>query len=209
MGDPKFSRRRYKTPSHPWEAERIKEELGLVKKYGLKNKREIWKQKSRLANYRHQARRLQALVRYEDTQAIKETEALQNALYRQGIVSRNATLNDILSLNVENLLSRRLQTIVYMKGLAYTVKQARQLIVHGHISVNGRRVTVPGYIVKRGEEELIEYSPTSPLADTMHPARPDVEVLDGGGVRTTAVETPEKKEEAPAKEEGEQKEEKA
>ena len=199
MGDPKFSRRKYSTPSHPWEAERIKEELGLVKKYGLKNKREIWKQRSRLANYRHQARRLQALLRFEDEQAKRETEALLNSLYRQGIISQNATLNDVLSLSVENLLSRRLQTVVYMKGLAHTTKQARQLIVHGHISLNGRRITVPSYIVRRGEEEFIEYSPTSPLSDSMHPARPDVQVLEEGGVATVEGKTPaEKPAEAPA-----------
>ncbi len=203
MGDPKFSRRKYSTPSHPWEAERIKEELGLVKKYGLKNKREIWKQKSRLANYRHQARRLQALLRFDDPQAKKETEALLGSLYRQGIISQNANLNDVLSLNVENLLSRRLQTVVYMKGLAHSTKQARQLIVHGHISLNGRRITVPGYIVRRGEEEFIEYSPTSPLSDTMHPARPDVQVLEEGGVVTAEQGAPaaEKETEPPAEEE--------
>ena len=193
MGDPKFSRRKYSPPSHPWEAERIKEELGLVRKYGLKNKSEIWKQKSRLANYRHQARRLQALLRFEDAQAKRETEALLNSLYRQGIISQNATLNDVLSLSVENLLSRRLQTVVYMKGLAHTTKQARQMIVHGHVSLNGRRITVPSYIVKRGEEEFMEYSPTSPMADNMHPARPDVQAVEGGGVATsgTAPSAPE------------------
>lgn len=204
MGDPKSSRRKYSTPSHPWEAERIKEELSMVKKYGLKNKREIWKQKSRLANYRHQARRLQALLRFEDPQAKKESDALLNSLYRQGVISQNANLNDVLSLNVENLLSRRLQTIVYMKGLAYTTKHARQLIVHGHVSLNQRRITVPGYIVRRGEEEFIEYSPISPLSDIMHPARPDVKVLEEGGVVTaeSGAQAPEKKDQkgAPVKE---------
>ena len=215
MGDPKFSRRKYNPPSHPWEAERIKEELSLVRKYGLKNKSEIWKQKSKLANYRHQARRLQALLRFEDAQAKREAEALLNSLYRQGIISQNATLNDVLSLSVENLLSRRLQTVVYMKGLAHTTKQARQMIVHGHVSLNGRRITVPSYIVKRGEEEFMEYSPTSPMADNMHPARPDVQAVEGGGVTTSEAApkaqpqaTEEKKEEATRDKKVEAKEEK-
>ena len=215
MGDPKFSRRKYSPPSHPWEAERIKEELSLVRKYGLKNKSEIWKQKSKLANYRHQARRLQALLRFEDVQAKRETEALLNSLYRQGIISQNATLNDVLSLSVENLLSRRLQTVVYMKGLAHTTKQARQMIVHGHVALNGRRITVPSYIVRRGEEEFMEYSSTSPMADNMHPARPDVQVVEGGGVTTSEAApkaqpqaTEEKKEEATRDKKVEAKEEK-
>ena len=52
MGDPKFSRKKYETPSHPWQADRIKEENELIKKYGLKNKKEVWKVKSLLRNFR-------------------------------------------------------------------------------------------------------------------------------------------------------------
>ena len=59
-------------------------------------------------------------------------------------------------------MERRLQTIVYKKGLAKTIHHARQLIVHGHIAINGRRVTSPGYIVRRDEEEMVDYAPTSP-----------------------------------------------
>ena len=86
-----------------------------------------------------------------------------------------ATLNDILTLNEENILARRLQTIVFEKGLASTVGQARQMIVHGHIFMNGHRVTVPGYIVTRKEESSIMYDPASPFNDEMHPMRVSAE----------------------------------
>ncbi|MFW6304218.1 MAG: 30S ribosomal protein S4 [Candidatus Saliniplasma sp.] len=85
------------------------------------------------------------------------------------------TLNDILNLTVENLLNRRLQTIVYHKGLSHSPKQARQFITHGHIKVNGRRVTIPSYIVGREEEPTIEYHDSSPLSDELHPERREEE----------------------------------
>jgi len=182
MGDPRMNRKKYETPKHPWEAERIKEEWELRKKYGLKNKREIWKAKSMLRNYRAQARYLQAKLRYGDEQAARQQKQLFGKLTRLGIISEEgATLDAVLSLNEEDILKRRLQTIVYLKGLARTPKQARQFIVHGHISIAGRKVTIPGYMVRKEEENMIEYHEHSPLADEMHPMRPQViEALPAG-----------------------------
>jgi len=173
MGDPKFNRKKYETPRHPWEAERIKEEWELRKKYGLKNKREIWKAKSILRNIRSQARILQAKLRYEDPNAEKQEKLLFDKLVRLGILNeQNLSLDAILSLTVEDILRRRLQTIVYLKGLARTPKQARQFIVHGHIAIGDRKVTIPGYLVRKEEEELIDYYKFSPLSDELHPMRP-------------------------------------
>jgi len=178
MGDPKFSRRRYDTPSHPWQGERIKEENVLLKKYGLKNKKELWKVQSLLRNYRRQGRTLLARLRYGDVQAEKEIKGLLNKLANLGVLADDATLDDVLTLETERILERRLQTLVYLKGLAYTPKQARQLIVHGHATVSGRKVTVPGYLVKRNEENSIAYNPYSPLENEMHPARPSAEHVE-------------------------------
>jgi small subunit ribosomal protein S4 len=150
MGDPKFSRRSYDTPSHPWQGERIKAEVVLVNQFGLKNKTEVWKAQSILRNFRKQARELQALLRTGDAQAKRESDALIAKCGRMGVLPlEGATLNDILVLKEEDILGRRLQTIVFEKGMASTVKQARQMIVHGHVFMNGHRVTVPGYIVLR------------------------------------------------------------
>ena len=172
MGKPKFSRKKYETPSHPWQEDRIKEENELVKKYGLKNKREIWKAQTRLKKYRSQARELLAKVGTGDIQSKKESDQLLMHLSRLNVLPLNSTLDDVLALNTESILSRRLQTLTYLKGLASTPTQARQLISHGHISIGEKRTTVPGYIVTKDEEGEISYMPDSALNDTMHPARP-------------------------------------
>jgi len=178
MGDPKFSRRKYETPAHPWEGERIKTENDLLMKYGLKNKRELWRAQSLIRSLRSQSRELQARTRTGDPQAKKETDQLLARCARLSLLPlEGATLNDVLVLSTEAILARRLQTVVYRKGLAYTPKQARQFIVHGHASVAGRKITVPGYIVKRGEEEQIQYHVTSPIANELHPMRPKPEEL--------------------------------
>lgn len=172
MGDPKFSRRSYDTPSHPWQGERFKAEVELVNRYGLKNKTEVWKAQSAIRAFRGQSRELQARLRGGETQARKEADALIAKCGRIGLLPLDgADLNDILVLNEEHILGRRLQTIVYEKGMASSLKQARQMIVHGHVFMNGHKVTVPGYIVTRKEESSIEYCPTSPFTDDMHPMR--------------------------------------
>jgi len=173
LGDPKFSRQKYERPSHPWEGERIKAENELLKKYGLKNKKELWRAQSVLRRFRQRARQLQALVRYGDKQAAKEKDELMGRLGRLGLLpTEGATLDDVLALDVEAVLSRRLQTLAFVKGLAFTPHQARQFIVHGHVAIGVRRVTVPGYLVTRTEEGGIVYDPRSPISHDLHPARP-------------------------------------
>jgi len=172
MGKPKFSRKKYETPSHPWQEDRIKAENELIKKYGLKNKREIWKAKTVLKNYRGQARELMAKIRGGDPQTKKESDQLLMHLNKMNILPPTSNLDDVLALDTESILSRRLQTLTYLKGLANTPHQARQLISHGHISIGTRKVTVPGYMVTKDEEGEIGYIADSPLNDVMHPARP-------------------------------------
>ncbi len=160
MGDPKKPRKKWKGPSHPWKKEILMEELELVGRYGLRNKRELWIAKTLLRKIRASARRLLALppeIRE------KEEKALLQRLYRMGIIpSPDVSLDEVLNLTVESILERRLQTIVYKKGLAKSLYHARQLIVHGHIAIGGVRVTSPGHLVTREEEELVGYAPTSP-----------------------------------------------
>ncbi|MGC8609973.1 MAG: 30S ribosomal protein S4 [Thermoplasmata archaeon] len=172
MGDPKFPRKTYERPRRPWEKERIISENKILKEYGLKNKRELWKVQSILRKYRTIAKKLQASLRYGDPQASKELKNIINKLVKLGILSENASsVDDILALNIQSILERRLQTIVYRKGLANTPKQARQFIVHGHIIVGDRVVSIPSYLVKKDEEDKINYNPFSPLSNELHPAR--------------------------------------
>lgn len=176
MGDPKFPRPKWTRPPRPWQADRIKEENELIAEFGLKNKREVWKALSQLRHWRQRARDLQALVRYENPQAEREVEELLQRLGRLGMLPRKgASLDDVLTLQPEAILGRRLQTLVHLRGLAHTAKQARQFIVHGHVAVGDRRVTIPGYLVPVDEEEGIRYHPQSELAHEAHPARPSLE----------------------------------
>ena len=172
MGDPKFSRKTYDTPSHPWQGARIQAEAEIVRQFGLKNKTEVWKADTLLRNFRKQSRELQARLRTGDAQAKIEADALIARCSRMGLLpATGGDLNDILVLKNEDILSRRLQTVVFQKGLASTPKQARQIINHGHIFVGGHKVTVPGYIVLRAEESTVEYNPVSPFTDELHPMR--------------------------------------
>ena len=126
MGKPKFSRKKYETPSHPWKEQRIRDENELVKKYGLKNKREIWKAQTSLRKYRGQARELLAKIDSNDPQIKKESDQLIIHLTRFSVLPLNSTLDDVLALDTEAFLARRLQTLTYLKGLANTPHQARQ-----------------------------------------------------------------------------------
>ena len=49
------------------------------------------------------------------------------------------------------LLERRLDNVVFRMGLANTRREARQLVNHGHFTINGKRVNIPSYLVKVGE----------------------------------------------------------
>ncbi|RLG72703.1 MAG: 30S ribosomal protein S4 [Thermoprotei archaeon] len=160
MGDPKKPRKKWIGPRHPWRKEVLEEEMILMGKYGLRNKRELWIAKTIAREFRHRARALLALP--EEERKIQE-KAVLSKLYHLGVLPEGATLDDVLGLTAEHILRRRLQTVVYEKGLAKTIYQARQFIVHGHIAIAGRKVTSPSYLVSKEEEELIDFYPTSPI----------------------------------------------
>ncbi|MEM2690623.1 MAG: 30S ribosomal protein S4, partial [Candidatus Bathyarchaeia archaeon] len=136
--------------------------------YGLRNKRELWRHKTMLSKFRGIAR---SLIGKPPEERRKMEEELLSRLKKLGIIHETAVLDDVLDLTVEDILERRLQTIVFRKGLAKTIHQARQLITHGHIAIGNQRVTVPSYLVTREEEELVNYAPDSPLANPSHPLR--------------------------------------
>lgn len=156
----------YETPNHPFQGERIDEEHGLVGQYGLSTKEELWRAQSELRSYRREARRLLGQVSEE-----RSSEDFVTRLQRIGVLDQQESLGDVLSLDVTDVLERRLQTVAYRQGLANTMRQARQFIKHGHITVNGRRVTVPSYTVTVNEEDAINFDEYSPIADDLHPAR--------------------------------------
>jgi len=130
--------------------------LYVLGTFGLKNKRELWKAHTELSRIRNQARSLLAL-----TQEVrnKKEPTLMRSLARIGLVKENSTLDDVLNLKVTDLLSRRLQTVIQKKVNIKSPYTARQAVVHGHVMIGDRVVTVPSYTVKVDEESEIRLAP--------------------------------------------------
>ncbi|HIA26093.1 MAG TPA: 30S ribosomal protein S4 [Candidatus Nitrosopelagicus sp.] len=171
MGDPKLSRRVWKKPKRPLNYDLMMDELKILGTFGLKTKRELWKANTELSRLRLQARSLLAL-RQEDRE--QKEPILINSLSKIGLVDKNSTLDDVLNLQVADLLSRRLQTIVQRKLYFKTPYQARQAIVHGHIMIGERVVTIPSYTVKIDEEPKIRLTFESQFNQTLSKPESDL-----------------------------------
>lgn len=159
----------YETPNHPFQGERIASERSIVGRYGLKNKEELWRAQSELRSFRREARELLGQAQGDAEEA--EGGEFLSRLQRLGILGNEEGLDDVLSLEVTDLLERRLQTVAYRKGVGNTPKQARQFIAHGHVTIDDGRVTVPSYKVSVTEESSVDFDENSPLADELHPER--------------------------------------
>ncbi len=147
-----------------WNAQRIEKEHGLKEKYGLKNLRELWKTTTEVSRIRRNARDILSNRVGENVGS-----DMIARLERYSIVGSGAKIDDLLGVTPESILNRRLQSVVFRLGLAKTHKQARQLITHGFISINGRKVKSPGYMVKSDEEQRISYY--KPI--NLNPAQPE------------------------------------
>ncbi|MEE9525299.1 MAG: 30S ribosomal protein S4 [Candidatus Woesearchaeota archaeon] len=174
MGDPKKHRKTFSTPKKAWEKERIDEEKELIREYHFKNKQEIWKLNSKLRNFARQAKKLIAST---TEQSEKEEIQLLTKLKKLGLLPESGDLDDVLGISTKNIIERRLQSIAFKNGLARTMKQARQFIVHGHILVDGKKVTSPNYLVPKDKEGRVEFYQGSALIDPMHPERKQEEKL--------------------------------
>lgn len=175
MGDPRKQRRKYETPRFPWRTDILQSELRFLGQYGLRNKRELWRHKTMLSRFREIARSLRGMPAEQRERMEKQ---LLNRLNRLGILPETAVLDDVLDLALEDILERRLQTMVFSKGFAKSVYQARQLITHGHIAIDGKRVSAPSYLVLRDDEARLAYASTSNLSKPDHPIRISISAGD-------------------------------
>ena len=137
-------------PRMIWNKNLIAEDKKILEEFGLRRKREIWAAKSVLRDFRGRARELIGL---KDKKKEKE---LIDKLVKLGMLKENATLDDVLSLSLQTILNRRLQTIVFKKGISKTLKQARQMIAHGHIEVDGKKISFPSYLLPASEESTLK-----------------------------------------------------
>ena len=194
-----MSRRVWKKPKRPLNYDLIMDELKTLGTFGLKTKRELWKTQTELSRVRLQARSLLALR--QDERERKEPILMQS-LSKIGLVNEDSTLDDVLNLQVTDLLSRRLQTIVQRKLYFKTPYQARQAIVHGHIMIGDSVVTIPSYIVKTEEEAKIHLIPESSFNETLSKPEsdlgsPETENLESETAVQSENEEPSVKQDAP------------
>lgn len=169
MGDIKRKRKLFSRPKKLFDRARMDEENILVSRYGLKNKREIWKAKTAVSKLR---RRAKALIGSD----MKEQRAFFDKLNKTGM--NIADISDVLALTEESIFERRLQTFLFKKGMANTVKGARQLIVHKNVLVDGAVVNIPSFVVTKDLEDKIslkerkvkEEAPVEEVAEENAPA---------------------------------------
>ncbi len=88
---------------------------------------------------------------------------------------RAASMKGITGDNMLQLLELRLDNVVYRLGLAKTRRMARQVVGHGHIRVNGKKVDIPSYSVKVGD--VITLRPTSAEKEMFKSLREGTSVL--------------------------------
>ncbi len=139
-------KKRYSRPKKAFEKARIEEENLILKKYAMKNKKEIWKAIAKVDYFR---RRAKALAKLSN----EEQEVLFSKLRALGL--KTNSIADVLALKLEDILERRLPTIVFKKGLAKTTKEARQMVSHKKVMIHSRIIDVPSYLVSLEEENSI------------------------------------------------------
>ena len=146
----KRKHKQYSRPKRPFDKNRIVEEEKIKKEFGLKNKKEIWRSESRIKLMRTLAKNL---ISARPEEQKKLFEKLGNLGFKAGSVA------EILSLDKKDYLRRRLQTIVVVKKLARTLKEARQFITHRKVLIDGKVIDSPSYIVPISLEGKISVKP--------------------------------------------------
>jgi len=179
MGDPKRLRRKWKRPRKIFNTARIVADKELKKNYGFRRKKEIWRLDY---TFKHLMRRARKILATKDKKA---EDILMNKLIKMGLITKKVPIEEVLNLNFEDLCERRLQTILFKKGLANTLKQARQFISHKKVIVGEKMVNQPNYIVLKNEEDKIK------LKEKIKKPKPVEEVKTEEGVSEVSEKEPE------------------
>jgi len=104
--------------------------------------------KAKLVGYGLQLREKQKVRRIYGVLEAQFRNGFEKAAKQKGITGENMLSN----------LERRLDSVIYRMGFATSRSQARQIVRHGHIDVNGRRVNIPSFVVRPGEEIAVRES---------------------------------------------------
>ncbi len=153
MGDIKKQKKKFSKPSHPWQKDRIEAEKEVLKRYGLRRKNEIWKMDSLLRKFLNRAK---TIIAQRSPQSEFEKKQMLERLYSLGLLKEGARVEDVLNLTLNDLMERRLQTLVVRKHLALTMLQARQFITHEYVAIGTKKITAPSYLVPVREEPQIK-----------------------------------------------------
>lgn len=148
-------RKKFKRPKTAWNSVNIKEDRDIITEYGLRRKHELLVAREILRGFRQRARNLIGAKNLE------EEKRLLDKLEKIGLLIEGKELDDVLALDVNKILDRRLQTIIFKKGMAASMKQARQLITHGHIAIDGRRMAFPSCLVPVEKEGKVSWYASS------------------------------------------------
>jgi small subunit ribosomal protein S4 len=89
-------------------------------------------------------------IQLREKQKAKFVYAVMEKQFRK-LYEEASRKDGVTGLNLIQYLERRLENVVYRLGFASTRRQARQVVSHGHISVNGRKVNIASYRVKPGD----------------------------------------------------------
>lgn len=102
--------------------------------------------------------------RIRETEYARQLKEKQKVRFAYGLSERQfrnlfykaKSMAGVTGHNMLILLERRLDNVVYRMGMAASRRQARQLVSHGHIHVNGRKVTVPSALVRAGDSVSVK-----------------------------------------------------
>ncbi len=144
-------KKKFAWPRKIYDKPRILDENQLVEKYGLKNKKEIWKTEAKVKYFRTRAKQL-------ITADSEEQQNFFSKLRKMGL--KVNSIADVLALTKEDVLKRRLSNVLFDKKLANTPKHARQMIVHKRVLISNKAINSPSYIVNIEEENLISLKPS-------------------------------------------------
>ena len=139
---PRRPHNKFERPKKPFDAITIKSEGDLIKKYGLKSRREVWKADFQIGNIRNLAKTL-ITAEEKDKKEFIERQA------KKGFAV--STIQDVLGLNKEDFLKRRLESVVSTK-FGITPRLARQLITHKHIKIGEKMIKAPSHLTTVEEE---------------------------------------------------------
>ncbi len=146
--------------------------------------------KTKVVGYGIQLREKQKARRYFGLLEGQFRNLFEKASHQKGITGENML----------NALERRLDSVIYRTGFATSRPQARQVIRHGHIQVNGKKVDIPSYTVKPGDVvEIRENSRTNPTIlsardATAHAPSPAWLEVDRDALRARVLQQPKREE---------------